>query len=171
MALARTETELRGWLDRLAIQDLLYRYSDAVTRADWGQCEAVFAPDAIWESPAMGTRFEDRAAFLEVLKATATSGVLIQTASAPVIRLTGPDRAQATITVHELVRGATVIDSTYGAEGAELNFEQYGVYFDDIARTGGEWKFTHRLFVPIYMCAGCVTGDVVTQRSALLRPE
>ncbi|MDT5044423.1 MAG: hypothetical protein QOG75_276, partial [Mycobacterium sp.] len=29
------ETELREWLDRLAIQDLIYRYSDAVTRADW----------------------------------------------------------------------------------------------------------------------------------------
>jgi hypothetical protein len=86
----------------------------------------------------MGTRFEDRAAFLEVLKATAASGVLIQTLSAPVIALTAPDRAQATATVHELVRGVTVIDSTYGAQGAEVNFEQYGVYFDDIARIGDE---------------------------------
>jgi hypothetical protein len=170
MALAETETEVRRWLDRLAIQDLLFRYSDAVTRADWDQCEAVYAPDAIWESPVMGTRFEDRASFLEVLKATAGSGVLIQTASAPVIRLVGPDRAQATTTVHELVRGVSVVDSTYSAGGEELNFEQYGVYFDDIAKIGSEWKFTHRLFVPIYVNAGCLTGDVVTQRSALLRP-
>ena len=51
MAVAQTEVELREWLDRLAIQDLIYRYSDAVTRADWQQCEAVFALDAIWESP------------------------------------------------------------------------------------------------------------------------
>jgi len=28
-------TELREWLDRLAIQDLINRYSDAMTRADW----------------------------------------------------------------------------------------------------------------------------------------
>jgi hypothetical protein len=28
------ETELRDWLDRLAIGDLIHRYSDAVTRAD-----------------------------------------------------------------------------------------------------------------------------------------
>ena len=34
--------EIRKWLDRLAIQDLINRYSDAVTRADWDQCEAVF---------------------------------------------------------------------------------------------------------------------------------
>lgn len=45
-------TELREWLDRLAIQDLINRYSDAVTRADWQQCESLFAVDAVWESPA-----------------------------------------------------------------------------------------------------------------------
>ena len=170
MALAETETELRSWLDRLAIQDLLYRYSDAVTRADWDQWETVFTPDVLWESPALGLRYESRAQFLEIMKGTAASGVLIQTASAPVIRLTGPDRAEATITVHELMRGTTDADSTLGPAGTELNFEQYGVYFDDIARIGGEWKFTHRLFVPIYVNAGRLAGDVVTQRSALLRP-
>ena len=39
MAVTQTEAELREWLDRLAIQDLIYRYSDAVTRADWHQCD------------------------------------------------------------------------------------------------------------------------------------
>jgi hypothetical protein len=168
MALAETETELRSWLDRLAIQDLLYRYTDAVTRADWDQCEAAFVPDAIWESPGMGLRFENRAEFLEALRGL--SGLLIQTASAPVITLTGPDQAHATITIHEVVRGPSETDTVSGDAGTELNFEQYGVYFDDIARTGSEWKFTHRLFVPIYVHSGCVTGDVVTPRSALLRP-
>ena len=44
--------------DRIAIEDLIYRYSDAVTRADWDQCEATFAPDATWESPGLELRFE-----------------------------------------------------------------------------------------------------------------
>jgi len=61
MAVTQTEAELREWLDRLAIQDLIYRYSDAVTRADWHQCEAVFSPDATWESPILGLRHESRA--------------------------------------------------------------------------------------------------------------
>jgi hypothetical protein len=168
MALAETETEVRRWLDRLAIQDLLYRYSDAVTRADWDQCEAAFVPDAIWESPGMGVRFENRAEFLDVVKAT--SGLLLQTLSSPVIRLTGPDQAQATTTIHEMARGVSPTDNAYGAAGTEVNFEQYAVYFDDIARVAGEWKFTHRLFVPIYVNMGGLTGDVVTPRSALLRP-
>ena len=77
MSHAGTDIELRGWLDRLAIQDLIHRYSDAVTRADWGQCEAVFAAEAIWESPVVGLRYDSRAAFLEVLRETSTSDLLI----------------------------------------------------------------------------------------------
>jgi ketosteroid isomerase-like protein len=70
MGSTHSEDEVAGRLDQLAIQDLIYRYSDAVTRADWQQCEAVFAPDAVWESPALGMRFESSQAFLEVLRAT-----------------------------------------------------------------------------------------------------
>ena len=163
-----TVSEGGEWIERLAIADLINRYADSVTRADWDQAGSIFAPDAIWESPGMGLRFENRAEFLEAVKAA--SGFLLQTLSSPLIRLTGLDQAQATTTIHEMARGVTATDSAYGAAGTELNFEQYGVYFDDIARIGGEWKFTHRLFVPIYVNMGCLTGDVVTPRSALLRP-
>lgn len=57
MALTETEVEVRAWLDRLAIQDLIYRYSDAVTRADWKQAAALFASHAVgkprrWDSDA-----------------------------------------------------------------------------------------------------------------------
>jgi ketosteroid isomerase-like protein len=37
------------WRDKLAIQETMYRYSDALNRADWAAFEAVFAPDAVWE--------------------------------------------------------------------------------------------------------------------------
>ena len=171
MTQAGTDTELHGWVDRLAIQDLIHRYSDAVTRADWEQCEAVFASDAIWESPAMGLRYESRAAFLDVLRQTSTSDLLIQTSHTSVIKLIGSDEAQATTTVHELTRGPGADDSAYGAKGTEINFEQYGIYFDDLARIADEWKFTHRLFVPIYVGAGSVTGDVIKARSGLLREQ
>lgn len=170
MAVAELEVKLREWLDRLAIQDLIYRYSDAVTRADWRQCEAVFSPDAIWESPILGMRYESREAFLEILRATSPYDLLIQTAHSPVVTLTGADRAHATATIHEFARGASVADTALDEAGAESNFEQYGIYFDDLARMDGEWRFTHRLFVPIYAYQGCVTGDLLTPRSALLRP-
>jgi hypothetical protein len=43
MALAETEVEVPAWLDRLAIQDLIYRSSDALTRADLKQFAPHFA--------------------------------------------------------------------------------------------------------------------------------
>jgi hypothetical protein len=167
----RQERELREWLDRLAIQDLINRYSDAVTRADWDQCEAVFAPNAVWESPLLGQRYKSRAAFLEVLRPTSSSDLLIQTPHSSVITLTGPDRAKATTTIHELTRGTALTDSTLGEAGAEINVEQWAIYYDDLARIDGEWKLTHRVFVPMYVNVGRLNGEVFTPRSALLEPD
>lgn len=169
MSVAGAELELQRWLDRLAIQDLIHRYSDAMTRADWAECERVFVPDAVFESPVMGVRYESRAALLEVLRETSTSDFFIQTPHAPVITLTGSDEAQATTTVHTLMRGHGADHTAYGAKGAAINFEEFGIFFDDVARIAGEWKFTHRLLVPICVGTGSVTGDVVTPRSGLLR--
>ena len=164
------ETELCDWLDRLAIQDLIFRYSDAVTRADWVQCEAVFAPDAVWESP-LGLRFDGRAAFVEMLRTTTSNDLLIQTPHSPVITLVDTDRATATTTIHELSRGVAPADSALGAAGAEINIDQYGVYYDELARIDGQWKFTRRVFVPVYIHTGGVVGDVFTSRSALGKPD
>ena len=55
--------------------------------------------------------------------------------------------------------------------GEEVDVDQYGIYFDDVARIDGEWKFTHRRFVPLYICGDAVTGNVLTQRSSLLRTD
>ena len=164
------ERELREWLDRLVIQDLINRYCDAVTRADWDQCEAVFAPDAVWESP-LGPRFESRAAFLEGMRRTTSNDLFIQTPHSSVITLTGSDRAKATTTLHELFRGVVPADSKLGEAGAEINIDQYGIYYDDLARIDGEWKFTHRVFVPMYVNVGRLNGEVFTPRSALLEPD
>jgi hypothetical protein len=175
MALADTDLELRGWLDRLAIQDLIYRYSDALTRADWKQCAALYAADAVWEYPQQGLRFDSRTAFMEFLAANSTFEMLIQTPHAPVITLLSPDQAQATTTIHEWMRGVTSVEGVVAGDavqkGDEINMEVYGVYYDDIAKIDGEWKFTHRLYVPMYNSQGCVTGDVITPRSGLLRPK
>jgi hypothetical protein len=162
--------EIRKWLDRLAIQDLIHRYSDAVTRADWDQCEAVFAPNAVWESP-LGLRFESRAAFLEGMRRTTSNDLFIQTPHSSVITLTGSDRAKATTTLHELFRGVVPADSKLGKASAEINIDQYGIYYDDLARIDGEWKFTHRVFMPMYVNVGSLNGELFTSRSALLEPD
>lgn len=156
--MGQPDQELRAWLDRLAIQDLIFRYSDAVTRADWDQCETVFAPDAVWESN-LGLRFDSRADFMETLKQTSSYDLLIQTPHSSVNTLTGPGQATATTTIHELVRGA------------EINMDHVGIYYDDLVRIDGGWKFTRRVFICVYAKTGSVTANVLTRRSALLQPD
>jgi hypothetical protein len=68
-------------------------------------------------------------------------------------------------------RGLVAMDSKLGAGGTEINVDTYGIYYDDIARVDGEWKFTHRLFVPFYLSSGSVIGDVLIPRSGLLRAD
>jgi ketosteroid isomerase-like protein len=157
------------WIEHLAIAALINRYSDSVTRAHWDQTRSMFAPDAIWESPALGLRFEGAQAFRDFLVQTSGNDLLILTAQPPVIRLVGTGQAQATTTVYELSRGEAHADSTLGEAGTPRNHELYGIYYDDVAKFGGEWKFTHRLFVPVYLRTDCVTGEVLTPRSAILR--
>jgi hypothetical protein len=161
MVEARTDPEVGQWLDRLAIQDLISRYSDAVTRADWDQCEAVYAPNVLWESPGLGLRYEDRAAFMETMRGTSSAGLLVQTPHASVITLIDTDHARATTTIHEFIRGLW-------RGGVQSDVEHYGVYFDEIERIEGEWKFTHRLFVPLYR-GECGPGEILVSRTSPIR--
>lgn len=88
------------------------------------------------------------------------------------IRLLGPASALATTTIREFVRSAGVPDLPVDEGGTVLpeNFEQWGIYVDEIAKLDGDWKFTRRLFVPMYVGPGVVTGQTMTPRSDLLRP-
>jgi ketosteroid isomerase-like protein len=155
----------RAWQDRDAIQQLIYRYSDAVTRADYAQMATVFADDAVWESPILEMHFTTAREFIDFQIAGSTAlDVLIQTASNPVIDLVNRERATATTNIREIIRGTTTNDSAYGPTGTELNVDQYGMYFDDLSKFGDAWKFTRRLFMPILIAQGAVAGDIVTTR-------
>jgi SnoaL-like domain len=165
------DARLSAWLDRLEICNLIHRYSDAVNRADIAQYESVFAADALLESPALGLRYEGRDSIRAFLEPMSTYEVLIQTPHAPVVTLTGADTARAITTIHEVVRGIATMAGALIPLGTEINLEQYGTYYDAFERIDGEWKFTHRLFVPTYARRDCVSGDVLTARTALAGPH
>jgi hypothetical protein len=163
------DRELEEWLDRQAVQDLIHRYSDSVTRADYEQTATVFAPDAVWEDPQSDVRFESAREFMDYLVEGSTSlDLLIQTPHSPVVELLGDGRAKATTTIHEIVRGVATADSAVGAIGSEINVDRYGIYHDELAKFGPEWKFTHRIFVPFFTATGGVVGDVSGSRPLLL---
>jgi hypothetical protein len=164
--------QVQQWIDKCAIQELIHRYADSVNRADWDETIKVFASDAVWESPLLGMHFDSAAAFVGNLRETGPSSeLLVQTATSPVVTLVNDDRARATTTIHEFVRGTTVMDSELGPKGSPINFEDYGIYYDEVSRLGDEWKFTHRVFVPTYLGHDCVTGDVPIGREELRAPS
>jgi hypothetical protein len=151
--------------DRDAIQQLIYRYSDSVTRADYEQMATVFAADAVWESPLLEMHFETAREFIDFqIDASTALDVLIQTAAGPVVELLGPDRANATTNIREIIRGTTTIDGEWGAAGTENNVDQYGIYFDEVTKIDGAWKFTRRIYVPILIASGAVVGDITSAR-------
>jgi hypothetical protein len=157
--------DARAWEDRDAIQQLIYRYSDAVTRADYEQMATVFAADAVWESPLLGMHFESAGAFIDFqIEGSTALDVLIQTAAGPVVELLGPDRAAATTNVREIIRGTHTVDGVWGSAGSESNVDQYGIYFDDVSKIDGEWKFSRRVFVPVLIASGAAAGDITSPR-------
>ena len=157
--------DARAWEDRDAIQQLIYRYSDAVTRADYEQMATVFADDAVWESPILGMHFESAREFIDFqIAGSTTLDVLIQTAAGPVVELLGPGRAVATTNIREIIRGKHAVGGVWGPAGAESNVDQYGIYFDEVSKIDGVWKFTRRVFVPVLIAPGAVVGDITTAR-------
>jgi hypothetical protein len=117
----------------------------------------------------LGKRHEGARAIRHFLAEAIGYDLLLHTAHPPVIRFLGPGQAQAMITIHESVSGEVLADSPFAKVGTPANLEQYGIYYDDLAKLDREWKFTHRLFVPVYVRDGGPTGQVVTPRSALAR--
>ena len=55
------------WIDKFAIQELIYSHCDAITRGDLRALESLYAPDAIWEIPLFGLRTESARAFFDFL--------------------------------------------------------------------------------------------------------
>jgi hypothetical protein len=163
-----TDETVRAWIDRLEIIDVIHRYSNAVTRRAWDEITPLFTPDAIWESPEFGLRFDDPRDFVSSLADAPGTEVLIQTAHGPVVDLDG-DRATACTTIVELVRMAAPIGAMPDTAGEPVNLRHHGFYVDDLASVDGAWRFTHRRFRPIYLEAGAVAGTPLPIPAELTR--
>jgi hypothetical protein len=164
-------SELQAWIDRLAITELIHRYSDATTRADWDQLEAVFTVDAVHE---VVSPFNYRAEGAAEIRAVMSAGsdrldFLIHRVDSIVIDLQEADRAQATSTIHEMGRGASPNPDDPETD-VWLDWSHYGIYYDDIAKIDGEWKFARRFCQPLlHVGEDAVPGDAIASRGSLVR--
>ena len=155
-------------MDLVAIEQLLYRYSDVVTRGVWAEDQALFVADAVLEiaSP-FDARVEGVQAILDYRKASARFEFLIHTTYSPAIRLLDPGHAKATSQTREMVRGRAATSDAVTQPATPLNIEFYSVYYDDVVKVDGDWKFAHRRCQPIYMEAGGLSGQALIARPSL----
>jgi hypothetical protein len=112
--------EMAGWIDKLAIQEAINRYSDAVTRGDWDQFEGVWAPDAVWEvAPPVDIKIDSARAIRELVSGMLDAyDFVVQTSHSSVITLLGNASASATSTIQEIGR----------TEGSQ-EMMQFGIYW------------------------------------------
>ena len=149
--------DIDAWIAKQAVRELVDRYCDAINRGDWDRYQETFAPDAVWEAPALDMRLEGAAAIRETVSSlTASADVYLQTPAAVVVTLVGTDRATVSSTVREQIRTS-----------ADAGMLMLGVYDDEVARIDGAWKFARRSFKLVYMEGIPMTGSAMTARSDL----
>ena len=121
--------------DRLALRELIDRYSDAVIRQDAAAWEATWAEDAVWGF--RGGQVAGRDQILSTwLKAMAGFDSVWFMAAPGSIVVTGDSAELVTHTLEHLV-----------ASGASPKL-QSGLYRDQARRTAVGWCFTRRVFTP-----------------------
>ncbi|HEY6530752.1 MAG TPA: nuclear transport factor 2 family protein [Acidimicrobiales bacterium] len=154
------ERTLDEWIDKLAIQEVIATYSDTASRGDWETFATLWAPDAVWEvGQPVGSRVEGAEAIIDVASGNVDDNdFLIQMAQTTVVRLGGDGTAWATTMIHALAH----------REGRH-SVTNYGIYFDDLVKLDGQWKFSRRLLQPVYSEAETFTGTIPITRDELRR--
>jgi uncharacterized protein (TIGR02246 family) len=156
--MTETAPDAGEWLDRVAIQDLVVRYSDAATRGDWAAFAALWTDDGIWEvGPPVGTRVVGVDAILaDVTASVDAEDFLVQMTHGTVVTLLDATTARATTTIHAVARRT-----------GHHQITNLGVYFDDAVKHEGTWRFSRRLLQPVYSDTGPLPGVTPITRAAL----
>ena len=150
--------DVASWIDKLAIQELINTYSDAASRGDWGVFATLWAPDAVWE---VAAPVNSRVVGAEEIVRTASANVdaedfLVQMTHGAVVTLHREDRASSTTTIHAIARREGHHDVT-----------NVGIYYDDVVKIDGAWKFSRRRLVPVYSDSSPLPGDNPVSRQEL----
>jgi ketosteroid isomerase-like protein len=133
-------------LDKIEIQDLISRYSDAITRRDWEAVTSAFSPEATWHvvgQPAF--QFKGRDVGPGIRSLVEPSNYLVQMNTPALIEING-DEATARSTILE--------SGEYEAgkfQPFKARFDSFGTYEDVLRKVDGRWRFASRRFTMIKM--------------------
>ena len=119
------------------IQNVVSRYTICVNRRDWSALPALFAPDAVWEAPAVpGAMFVGRDAIVEGIPALVGSTHTLLQLNTPSVILIDGARATAECSIRET---GTIL-------ATNMRFEAHGIYEDQLVLRDGAWLFLRRSF-------------------------
>jgi ketosteroid isomerase-like protein len=146
------------WIDKLAIQERINRYSDAANRAAWDELEACYAPDSVWECVEPNPlRFEGPTAIRDgVMSFIETADNFIQTVHNTVVTLDGDGTASARSTIEEIVRSDGKFDVVI-----------WGLSYDRFIEVDDDWKFSSRRFRGVYLDTSTMGGASAAKRDTL----
>lgn len=123
--------------DRVEIEDVLYRYAEALDRRDWDLLGEVFTADAVAEYSGIGRTAEGLAQIVEVVStALANVDVSHHVISNPRIELDG-DSASSRCYLRAQHR-------TDRPQAGDPFYEVGGVYHDRLVRTEAGWRIAQR---------------------------
>jgi len=127
---------LQDMSDRLEIQDLLARYCEVIDAQDFDVLDDIFTPDAIVDytsaGGARGNLTETKAYLKRALEQFTGMQHML---GLPVIKLTGETATSRTITFNPMV---------VERDGQPHTFFVGMWYVDELKRTEGGWRITHR---------------------------
>jgi ketosteroid isomerase-like protein len=140
-------TSVEETQNRLAIRELIDRYTVAVSRRDWDAVAACFHEDGRWRT-SVGHDFQGRPAVREGIRAAVEArGFLIQMTHGMTIDALTDDRAETTSVLNE-----------FGAAAAVFVL---GLYHDTVTKVDGRWGFAERRFQVHYIDSGPLNGNIV----------
>ena len=124
--------------DRVAIQELVASYGDAVSRHDIEDWGALWTADAVWRHPELGDLSGRSAIIASCADAMKRYPLLVFTVMLGAVRVQG-DKAEGRAFTSELVTNADGV--TYRVTGR---------YDDLYAKCDGRWLFAQRTFTYLH---------------------
>jgi ketosteroid isomerase-like protein len=122
--------------DEVAIQQVISRYNEAASCAQWDEAVATYLPDGVWEFAKSGRRFQGRDAIREALIGFTSALEYVVQINAPAVIAVDGDQATARSAIRESGKFA----------GRDEGIEGFGIYGDRLVRTVDGWLFANRTF-------------------------
>ncbi len=137
--------------DESDIQRVITTYSQYASRGDWDTVMTLYLPEAVWEIPHLGLKFDGKEQVAAALRG-------FKDAMAYVVQINGP--ALIEVTGDSAIASSAIRECGISADSNE-GFEYLGLYVDTLARTPDGWKFRLRRFEGIGSHVFALTSGVV----------